>query len=95
MAKDIRKAEYGWPIGMPTCESLGDGLWEVRTTLEDRIARVLFCMAGRRMVLLHAIIKKTQKTPLVDLNTAKTRKKDLETRLREALKAKRKSESKP
>lgn len=30
---DIAKAEFGWPIGMPTCRSLGGGLWEVRSSL--------------------------------------------------------------
>ena len=82
IAKDIRKAEYGWPLGMPTCDALGGGLWEVRTNLETRIARVFFCMAGARMVLLHGIIKKTQKAPSVDLQTARERKRNLEDRLR-------------
>jgi phage-related protein len=83
IAKDIRTAEYGWPLGMPTCDALGGGLWEVRTTLENRIARVFFCMVGARMVLLHGIIKKTQKAPSVDLATARARKRNLEERLRE------------
>lgn len=82
IAKDIRKTEYGWPLGMPTCDALGGGLWEVRTSLENRIARVFFCMAGPRMVLLHGIIKKTQKAPTTDLDTARDRKRHLEDRLR-------------
>jgi hypothetical protein len=28
IGRDIRKTEYGWPLGMPTCDALGDGLWE-------------------------------------------------------------------
>lgn len=28
---DLKTVEYGWPIGMPTCRALGEGLWEVRT----------------------------------------------------------------
>ncbi len=79
---DVRKAEYGWPIGMPTCDSLGDGLWEVRTNLGDRIARIVFCMVGARMVLLHGIIKKSRTPPKVDLTTARDRKRSLEERLR-------------
>lgn len=86
IAKDIRKTEYGWPIGMPTCDSLGEGLWEVRTTLEDRIARVFFCMAGSRMVLLHGLIKKSRTAPQVDLRTARKRKWNLEERLRDLAK---------
>lgn len=70
IGKDVRKTEYGWPIGMPTCDSLGDGLWEVRSDLGERIARVFFSMVGARMVLLHAIIKKSRTAPKVDLDTA-------------------------
>ena len=68
---------------MPTCDSLGEGLWEVRTTLEDRIARVFFCMFGSRMVFLHALIKKSRTAPQVDLKTARKRKRNLEERLRD------------
>lgn len=83
IGKDIRTAEYGWPLGMPICDALGDGLWEVRTTLRGRIARVFFCMEGARMVLLHGIIKKGRTAPKVDLDTARDRKRNLEARLRE------------
>ncbi len=82
VGRDVRKAEYGWPLGMPTCDALGDGLWEVRTTLENRIARVFFCLAEGRMVLLHGIIKKSRTAPKVDLDTARKRKSNLEERLR-------------
>ncbi|MFZ2872290.1 type II toxin-antitoxin system RelE/ParE family toxin [Zavarzinia sp.] len=75
---DLATVEFGWPIGMPVCRSLGSGLWEVRSNLpRGRIARVIFCIAEGRMVLLHGFIKKTQKTPAGDLNTAKTRQKDV------------------
>jgi phage-related protein len=82
IGRDIRKTEYGWPIGMPTCDSLGAGLWEVRTNLGDRIARVFFCMIDARMILLHGIIKKSRTAPKVDLDTARSRKRNLEERLR-------------
>jgi putative component of toxin-antitoxin plasmid stabilization module len=40
---DIETVEFGWPVGMPACRPLGDGIHEVRTDLaENRIARVLF-----------------------------------------------------
>jgi phage-related protein len=56
---------------MPLVRSLGSGLWEVRSSLpRGRIARVLFCVHGEQMVLLHAFIKKTQKTPKQDLDLA-------------------------
>ena len=76
---DISTAEYGWPIGMPLCRSLGDGLWEIRSTLPShRIARVIFCVVDGHLVLLHGFIKKTQKTPSEDITLAKKRKKEIE-----------------
>ncbi len=79
LGADIATAEYGWPIGMPTCRSLGDGLWEIRSTLPSRrIARVIFCITDNQMVLLHGFIKKTQKTPPEDITLAKKRKKEIE-----------------
>jgi phage-related protein len=81
IGKDIRKVEYGWPLGMPTCDALGQGLWEIRTSLENRIARIFFCLAGNRVVLLHGIIKKSRTAPKPDLDTARRRKRDLEARL--------------
>ncbi len=41
IGEDIRIVEFGWPIGMPVCKPLGQGLYEVRTTLKDRIARAV------------------------------------------------------
>jgi phage-related protein len=46
--------------------------------LGNRIARVIFCIYDERMVLLHAFIKKTQKTPKRDLDLALERKSKLE-----------------
>lgn len=70
--------EFSWPIGMPLCRALGKGLWEIRSDLtQGRIARVLFCIQESRMVLLHAFIKKTQKTPAADLGLATKRKKEI------------------
>jgi phage-related protein len=71
---DIKTVQLGWPIGMPVVRKLENGLWEVRTSLADTIARVIFTVVGTDMILLHGFIKKSQKTPVVDLNTAKQRK---------------------
>ena len=81
---DIKTVEFGWPIGMPVCRPLGDGLYEVRSNLSgDKIARVLFYIDIRgRMVLLHGFIKKTQKTPQMDLELARKNKRVHETELR-------------
>lgn len=71
--------EYGWPIGMPLCRSLGGGLWEIRTGITGgRIARVVFCTAAGRIILLHGFIKKAQKTPKADIDLSRTRRKDIE-----------------
>jgi phage-related protein len=47
------------------------------TLTQGRIARVLFCEHEGKMVLLHAFLKKTQKTPDADLELAIKRKKDI------------------
>ncbi|WP_265733684.1 type II toxin-antitoxin system RelE/ParE family toxin [Acetobacter ascendens] len=68
--------EYGWPIGMPTCRPLKNGICEVRTHLTNRIARILFYIDSRsKMVLLSGFIKKTEATPDVELKTAECRQK--------------------
>lgn len=78
IGNDIMAAEFGWPVGMPLCRPMGGGLFEVRTNLPDKkIARVLFCAHKGKMVLLHGIIKKTQKTPKADLDLAKKRMRGL------------------
>jgi phage-related protein len=81
---DIATVEFGWPVGMPTCRPLQDGLYEVRSRLTGgRISRVLFYVdAHGRMVLLHGFIKKTQKTPDADINLARRNKRthELQTR---------------
>jgi len=80
---DIRTVEFGWPIGMPTCRPMGDGLFEVRTNLGGgRIARVLFTVERGNAVLLHGFIKKSQRTPQRELQTTKTRLADLRERMK-------------
>jgi phage-related protein len=75
---DIKTVEYGWPLGMPTCRHLRNGVWEVRTDLDrNRISRVLFCMSDERMILLHGFIKKTKATPREDLDLAIERMKEV------------------
>ena len=76
IGEDIKTVEFGWPVGMPVCKPLRDGIYEVRTSLaQNRIARVLFYIDKKgRMVLLHGFVKKTQKTPGEDLALAKSNK---------------------
>jgi phage-related protein len=74
---DLKTAQYGWPLGMPLIRKLEAGLWEVRSRLQDRIARVIVTVEGDTMVLLHGFIKKSQKTPLQDLQLARQRLESL------------------
>jgi phage-related protein len=75
---DLRTLQVGWPIGMPLCRSLGNGLWELRSTLpSNRISRIIFCFHQGELVLLNGFIKKTQKTPMDELELAKKRMKGM------------------
>lgn len=79
IGKDLLRAQWRWPIGMPLCRPMGSGLWEVRTDLATkRTARVLICLYQQRLVALHGFIKKSRATPDDDLALARRRKKELE-----------------
>jgi phage-related protein len=71
---DIGVVEWKWPIGMPLVRKLDEDLWEVRTHLAVGISRVFFTVYQNYMVLLHSLIKKTQKAPKEDLELAKKRR---------------------
>ena len=75
---DLKTVQFGWPLGMPLVRKLEAGLWEVRSSLAGRIARVLFTVMDEQLILLHGFIKKSQKTPVADLKTARSRKAELE-----------------
>lgn len=77
IGSDIKTVQFGWPIGMPAVDHIDGDVWEVRTRLSTRIARVLFVLEGSVMVLLHGFIKKERKTPKADLDIAKQRLKKL------------------
>jgi phage-related protein len=72
---DIKTVQFGWPLGMPFVRKMEANLWEVRSDIPDGIARVLFTVVGDRIVLLHAFIKKSGKTPEKELITARKRLK--------------------
>jgi len=74
---DILTVQYAWPVGKPLVDNLGDGIWEVRSRLDNGIARTLFAMVDQEIVLLHGFIKKQQKTPADELDRAKKRKKTI------------------
>jgi phage-related protein len=70
---DIAYVQYKWPLGKPRVDHLRGNVWEVRSSLKGRIARVLFAVDGKEMVLLHGFIKKAQRTPSADLELAEAR----------------------
>ena len=74
VGRDIKIIQMSWPIGMPLVKSMGSGLWEVRSNLENKLARVLFTFHNNEIILLHGFIKKSQKTLKKDLELAKQRK---------------------
>ncbi len=79
IGKDLLRAQWRWPVGMPLCRPLGGGLWEIRTDLPTgRTARVFICQYRAHLVALHGFIKKTRTTPDSDLALAKKRRKELE-----------------
>jgi phage-related protein len=77
MGEDIKTVQFGWPLGMPLVRHLDDDIWEIRVKLENRIARILFCVDGSNIVILHSFIKKQQATPKQDFALAKERLKIL------------------
>jgi phage-related protein len=78
IGEDIKVVQFGFPLGMPLMRKLKPGLWEVRSMLPDRIARVFFTIYDEHIVLLHGFIKKSQKTPTEDLDLAVKRLASLE-----------------
>ena len=79
IGQDLMRVQYRWPVGMPLCRALRDGLWEVRSDLtSNRIARVLFSIQQGKLIVLHGFIKKSQKTPNEDLTLALRRKREFE-----------------
>lgn len=71
IGKDLQTLQYCWPIGMPLVKSLGQGLWELRSSMNTRIARIIFVLDDEQLIaILHGFIKKTQKTPRSDIELA-------------------------
>jgi phage-related protein len=77
IGRDIRIVQIDWPVEGSLVKPLGNGLWEIRSRLENRIARILFVFLDGEIVLLHGFIKKTQKTPVQEIDLARKRAKKL------------------
>jgi phage-related protein len=80
IGEDIKTVQLGWPSGMPLVRWVGAGLWEVRSHLRSRQARLIFTAEGGLMILLHGFIKKTRKAPRGELNVARRRARRVRSR---------------
>ena len=70
---DILAVQWKWPVGKPLVDSLGGGMWEVRSSLGARIARTFFIVVDEQIILLHGIIKKSRTAPKQELDLARKR----------------------
>ena len=68
-------AQEGNQLRMPKSRSLGEGLHELRVPHPEGPVRIIYCfLPGRRIMLLHAFVKRTEQTPRRDLDLAKERR---------------------
>lgn len=80
VGEDLKTLQFGYPIGMPLCRPVGR-LWELRSSPPSkRELRLLwfYHKKARTIVVVHAFIKKTQKTPQKDINLGEARKGEYE-----------------
>jgi len=76
-----RMCAFGPNLGMPFTRSLGQGLFEIRARGREGIGRAFFCtVVERKIVILHAYIKKSRKTPERELEVARKRLADVQRR---------------
>ena len=73
-----RISAIGPNLGSPHTAAFGDGLFELQLKGQEGIARVFFCaLVGRRVMMLHSFVKKTQKTPSREIEIARKRMKEV------------------
>ena len=82
LARYLRYSErmevYGPDMGMPHTRAMGGGLFELRLKAAEGIARIFYCtMIGKKIMILHQFIKKTNKTPSKELALARRRMKEV------------------
>jgi phage-related protein len=76
---DIERVQWRWPVSKPLVDGLGSGLYEVRSKVDGVNYRVLFCLSGATMVLLHGFVKKKRTAP-DDIALGRERQRKLEAR---------------
>jgi phage-related protein len=73
-----RMMALGPNLGEPHTKAMNYGLFELRLKGAEGIARVFYCtQVGRRIVMLHSFVKKTNRTPVRELDTAMSRLKEV------------------
>ncbi|MFM8831666.1 MAG: type II toxin-antitoxin system RelE/ParE family toxin [Spartobacteria bacterium] len=73
IGSDILAVQWAWPVGKPLVDSLGGGLWEIRSSLGNRIARTFFLIENQEMILLHGFLKKSRTAPKHDIDLVRKR----------------------
>lgn len=76
IGEDLKVVQNRWPLGMPLVRKMDKGLWELRSTIPDGIARLFFSVWDERVIVLHGFVKKSGKTPDNELETAQRRLTD-------------------
>jgi phage-related protein len=75
-----RMVALGPNLGEPHTKAFGEGFFELRLKGAEGIARVFFCtLVGRRIVMLHSFVKKSQKTPPRERRVAEVRMKEIKS----------------
>ena len=75
-----RMMALGPNLGEPHTKAFGAGLFELRLKAAEGIARVFFCtLVGKRIVMLHSFIKKSERTPKREREIAETRMKEIKS----------------
>ena len=73
--------ESGVTLGKPYTSHISGKLWELRIKFASDISRVFyFVQSGKKIVLLHGFVKKSQRTPKSETSIAETYLSDFERR---------------
>jgi len=66
--------KFGPNLGKPHTRAMGEKLFEMRLKSKEGISRIFYCTKiGKKIIILHFFIKKTQKTPTKEIEIARKR----------------------
>ena len=70
--------EFGLNLRLPYSRAMGNGLFELRPRGREGSARVFYCTKiGKKVIILHSFVKKTNKTPKRELEIARKRQREV------------------